>query len=149
MSDDIAREVKLTKRQVVLQIAEKLREEARNEAPERTGELKDSIIVEQVGDEEARVGSPLKYSEHVHDGTDPHKIEAGKKKRGRRRKALKFSIGAQTFIRKSVKHPGTKPNPFFDRASDKIEGWTTDFVAEHIGEAVTRGLKKMTKGGKL
>lgn len=46
----------------------------------------------------------------VNDGTRPHII------RPRQAKALKFKIGGRTVYAKVVHHPGTRANPFLDKA---------------------------------
>lgn len=43
-------------------------------------------------------------------GTGPHIIRA------RRRKALRFVAGGQVIFRRSVHHPGTRANPYLQRA---------------------------------
>ncbi|MFF2612378.1 hypothetical protein [Kitasatospora sp. NPDC058046] len=47
---------------------------------------------------------------YVIEGTRPHII------RPRRAKALRFEVGGRTVFAKVVHHPGTKPNPFLQRA---------------------------------
>lgn len=67
----------------------------------------------------------------LNDGTAPHEITAGDRKvsggrdaSGRFQKSssrpgmLRFSIGGQVIFRRSVHHPGTKPDPFLDAAAD-------------------------------
>lgn len=49
----------------------------------------------------------------VVEGTRPHDILP------RFKKALRFTAVGRVFIRKKVRHPGTKPNPFFDVAREK------------------------------
>lgn len=46
----------------------------------------------------------------VLDGTRPHLI------RPRRAKALRFEVGGDVVFSKLVRHPGTRPNPFLQRA---------------------------------
>ena len=57
-----------------------------------------------------RVGSNLKKTHWVHEGTRPHVI------RPRYKKALKFTSGGTTFIRSSVNHPGIGSTPFLTTA---------------------------------
>lgn len=47
-------------------------------------------------------------------GTEPHEIRA----HGR---ALRFEMNGETMFRKRVQHPGTKPDPYLDKAADKTE----------------------------
>lgn len=60
------------------------------------------------------VGSDVEYAAAVNDGTRPHKITA------KNAKALKFKVGGQTVIVKSVQHPGTRARPFLDRALTEV-----------------------------
>lgn len=54
------------------------------------------------------------YAEMVNDGTRPHLI------RPRRAKALRFTVGGRVVYAKVVHHPGTRPNPFLDKALQKV-----------------------------
>lgn len=47
------------------------------------------------------------------DGTEPHVITA------RNAKALRFTMGGATMFRRSVQHPGTKPDAYLDNAAEK------------------------------
>jgi len=47
------------------------------------------------------------------DGTEPHVITA------RNAKALRFSMGGDMLFRRSVYHPGTKPDAYLDNAAEK------------------------------
>jgi len=73
----------------------------------RTGQLEQSINWEPSGDG-ARVFAGAEHAPHVEFGTRAHVIRP---KPGR--KALRFFIGGNAVIRKSVQHPGTDPQPFF------------------------------------
>jgi len=94
---------------------------AQEEAPEKTGELKGSIDILSITDDEAIVGHKYNdkivvnwgnaktiYPLFVHEGTAAHVIMPKNKK------ALLWNkdIG----YRKKVNHPGTKANPYFKRA---------------------------------
>jgi hypothetical protein len=95
-------------------------------APVDTGRLRASIRVERRSFFGLRqrwtVGSDVAYAPMVNDGTKPHKIRpkrAHTLRRGSRgvvKPALRFKIGGQVVYAKVVNHPGTKPNPFLDRA---------------------------------
>lgn len=50
----------------------------------------------------------------VNDGTRPHVI------RPRAKQVLRFQVGGRTVFAKVVNHPGTKPNPFLDRALREV-----------------------------
>jgi hypothetical protein len=77
------------------------------EAPVKRGGLRRSITSRVETAERGRVGTNLSYARYVQDGTRPHVIRA------KRAKALSWP-GASHPVR-SVKHPGTKANPFIDR----------------------------------
>lgn len=84
---------------------------ARREAPMRTGRLARSISgsVSRGGREGTiRVSAP--YATMVHEGTRAHVIRA------RRRRFLRFESNGSTVFRRSVMHPGTRPNRFLVRA---------------------------------
>lgn len=55
-----------------------------------------------------------KYAAAVHDGSGPHIIRA------RRKQALKFEIGGKVVLARSVRHPGTRPNPWLVNAAERI-----------------------------
>ena len=83
-------------------------------APVDTGRLRASIRVERQSTFGLRqrwtVGSDVEYAPMVNDGTRPHII------RPRRAKALKFTVGGRTVYARVVHHPGTRANPFLDKA---------------------------------
>ena len=82
---------------------------AKREAPVRTGNLRRTITsrVEQ-GGQRGVVGTNAPYARPVHDGSRLHLI------RPVRARALMWK-GAAHPVR-VVKHPGSKANPFFERA---------------------------------
>lgn len=102
---------------LVNQLSRRVAETARAEAPARTGFLRNSIrpapatIVGNkiVGGVEAHA----EYGIFVHQGTKPHMIYP------RKAKALRFTIGGRTVYAKSVRHPGTRPQPFLLTALNK------------------------------
>lgn len=87
-------------------------------APVDTGRLRASIRIESRRTFTFRtvytIGSDVHYAPYVNDGTRPHKI------RPRTKKALKFQVGGRTVFAAVVNHPGTKPNPFLDRALREV-----------------------------
>jgi len=87
--------------------------EARERAPVRTGRLRESISLIKVNDLHYVVGSPLEYAVYVERGTRPHII------RPKRARALRFVVGGETVFARLVRHPGTKPHPFFAHALQK------------------------------
>lgn len=60
------------------------------------------------------VGSNVEYAGYVNDGTGPHVI------RPRTKQFLKFKVGGRTVYAKVVNHPGTRANPFLDRALREV-----------------------------
>ena len=87
-------------------------------APVRTGRLRSSIRAEPPRIFSLRgsvtVGSDLEYAAMVNDGTRPHVI------RPRTKQLLRFQVGGRTVFAKVVNHPGTRPNPFLDRALREV-----------------------------
>lgn len=88
----------------------------RMEAPKRTGQSADAIGYETfvsgltVG---FRIILPDVYSRFVIPGTRAHVILP------RHAKVLRFVVGGQVVFAMRVQHPGTKPNPFHERALNK------------------------------
>jgi HK97 gp10 family phage protein len=119
--------------------------EVRERAPVRTGRLRGSIALIKVNDLHYVVGSPLEYAVFVERGTRPHiirprraralRFEVGgetvfaayvvQPSRGglvitpKRRRALRFEVPRRVVFAKKVEHPGTEPQPFFQRALQK------------------------------
>lgn len=78
--------------------------EAKEIAPRQTSNLARDIQVVRTAKNEVVIGNTklAEYALFVHNGTKPHTIKAKNKK------ALKTPFG----YKKSVKHPGTKANPY-------------------------------------
>lgn len=91
---------------------------ARVLAPVDTGRLRASIRIESRRTLTLRtiytIGSDVSYAPYVNDGTRPHKI------RPKTKKALRFRVGGKTVFAAVVNHPGTKANPFLDRALREV-----------------------------
>lgn len=87
-------------------------------APVKTGRLRASGRIESRRTLGLRtiytVGFDVHYAPLVNDGTKPHKI------RPKTKKALKFNVGGRTVFATVVNHPGTKANPFLDRALQRV-----------------------------
>lgn len=63
----------------------------------------------------ARFGTKAPYAASVHDGSRPHPIRA------RFAKTLRFrNKGGVVVFPVAVRHPGTHPNPWLQRAADRI-----------------------------
>jgi hypothetical protein len=95
-------------------------------APVDTGRLRASIRVERRSTFGLRqrwtVGSDVAYAPLVNDGTKPHVIRPKRahtlrrSSRGIVKPALRFKLNGKIVYFAKVNHPGTKPNPFLDRA---------------------------------
>lgn len=102
--------------------------------PRKKGHLKENILIKEDTPLHKRVHTNYryKYAEYVEYGTGPHVI------RPRNKKALWWP-GAEHPVRE-VYHPGTSPNPFFqrgiERAMPKVNRKFKDF------ESYVLGLKK-------
>jgi len=83
-------------------------------APVDTGRLRASIRLESRRDLLLRtkwtIGSDVVYAPYVNDGTRPHII------RPRTKQVLRFKVGGRIVYARVVHHPGTKAQPFLDRA---------------------------------
>ena len=92
-------------------------------APVKTGELRDSITKRSVGlHGEVTVGAP--HGVFVALGTRPHLIMPV------RARALRFEAGGRIVFTKLVHHPGTRPNPFVQRAADIVQGLIPDIFQD-------------------
>lgn len=125
----------LKSRALITQVVGILRQAAVAEAPERDGTLRREV--------QERIDSPYAgavefqapHAIYVYEGTAPHTIEA------RPGRTLRFVVNGATLFRRRVRHPGTKPNRFLDRAVRRAqpaieragEGWLVD-----VAVAVTR-----------
>lgn len=98
-----------TKRDAMQRAVLVVEAQAKREAPVRTGNLRRTITsrVERGGDRGV-IGTNATYARAVHDGSRPHLI------RPRQAKALYWK-GARHPVR-VVNHPGSRGNPFFERA---------------------------------
>ncbi|MDR1008027.1 MAG: HK97 gp10 family phage protein [Campylobacteraceae bacterium] len=125
--------------------------EAQKLAPKVTGELRQSIEVASVTDEEATVkhGNSARLTvitanhEHiiypifVHEGTAAHTIEPKNKK------ALAWGRGDNRMVRRKVLHPGTKAQPYFSNA---IKSPEIDRVISEYGDEVVKDLSISVEG---
>lgn len=86
--------------------------------PQKTGQLRRGNQSEVVASGDyGRVFNQVPYANYVHGGTRPHVIRP-RSPGG----VLAFKIGGQMVFTKRVNHPGTKANPFYDRAIEQSEG---------------------------
>ena len=119
-----------TKQQLVKRLAEVAYYEAFYGAPWRTGKLARSIVTE-IEDGEAKIQALAPYAKFVVEGTRPHKIHPA----GANVLVFKAKSGSLVFTR-LVRHPGTKPNPFLQRAVDKAREQIDDIWAELFEDLV-------------
>ena len=118
---------------VLVSMADDIAEAMRTEAPVKTGKLRDSIRVKVDGDRIIIGPDGADYAVYVEYGTEPHEIRA---KAGG---VLVFEINGKTVFATVVHHPGTKPNPFAERAAQRF----LDSLGEKAAEA---GVKLITGG---
>jgi HK97 gp10 family phage protein len=99
-------------------------------APWKTGKLAGSIVKE-VGDGEAEVQALAPYAVFVEFGTAPHEI------RPVNASVLAFEAGGKMVFTPLVRHPGSKANPFMERAAEdtrsKVGAVFADLCLELIG----------------
>jgi hypothetical protein len=100
------------------EVSPEIEESIKNEAPKRTGALKDSITHRKsfgFSGVAVEYGSRLPYASYVEEGTPPHIIRA------RNVKNLRFQGRSGDIVYAPyVNHPGTRPNPFSQRAVERI-----------------------------
>ncbi len=123
---------------------EMLRSEAAREAPVIKGRLRGDITVLSQHSGEITVGNTalIDYAKYVYFGTKPHTIKP------KRKKALKTPFGAF----KKVNHPGTKANPYLDRALEGmissgklnrlLDGFADD-MSEVMFKNISEGFKNI------
>ena len=93
-------------------------------APWKTGKLAGSIVKE-VGDGEASIQALVPYAVYVVKGTAPHEI------RPVNASCLAFEApGGGLVFNGLVHHPGTKPNPFMERAAEDARSKAEEVFAE-------------------
>lgn len=77
-----------------------------------TGTTRANIREEMTAPLKGKVTSAGKVAVFLNEGTNPHEI------RGKRGGVLRFQVQGETFFRKVVHHPGTKPRPYMDQAAE-------------------------------
>jgi HK97 gp10 family phage protein len=100
-------------------------------APWKTGKLARSIVKEIDEDGEASIKALAPYAIYVVKGTSPHEIRPVNASV----LAFKAMSGDMVFTR-LVRHPGTKPNPFLQRAVDKARENVEEIFAELFEELI-------------
>ena len=80
----------------------------------KSGLLRFSVHTEDINENVSIVGTKIEYAPHVEFGTVPHVILP------KNAKALRFKgKGGKYVFAKRVNHPGTEPNPFFERGVER------------------------------
>jgi HK97 gp10 family phage protein len=119
-----------TKQLLIKRLAEVAYYEAFYNAPWKTGKLARSIVIE-LEEGEAKLQALAPYARFVVEGTRPHEIHPA----GASVLVFKAASGDLVFTR-LVRHPGTKPNPFLQRAVDKAREQIDDIWAELFEDLV-------------
>ena len=131
--DEVAKTFDKELRQMLVErLAEVAYAEAFYGAPWKTGKLARSIVKEINEDGEAWIRALASYAVHVEKGTAPHEI------RPMNASVLAFkAAGGDMVFTRLVRHPGTKPNPFMQRAVDKAREKVEETFAELFVELIS------------
>ncbi|MGE4517307.1 MAG: HK97 gp10 family phage protein [Arcobacteraceae bacterium] len=125
----------------LFRVGSEIANDAKDLAPYATGNLERDIQVfdDNISNLEIEIGNSklTPYARFVHDGTEPHEI------RPKNKKALKTPFG----VRKKVNHPGTKANPYLQKAVDNYNfnpalSELGDKISEDVFESIKKSLKK-------
>lgn len=101
-------------------------------APKDHGRLAGGFDIDRFGPLAWKIGTAVEYAEWVHEGTGL--FGPGKKPiRPKNAKVLRFEIDGKTIFARSVR--GQKPNRYVDRAIDKSENRTNEFVRTSLQRA--------------
>ncbi|MBT0160671.1 hypothetical protein G4O51_11895 [Candidatus Bathyarchaeota archaeon A05DMB-2] len=112
------------KQQLIERLADVAWAEAFYGAPWRTGRLAESIV-KDVYEGEARIQALAPYAMYVVKGTAPHEI------RPVNASCLRFETAEGDIVfTKLVRHPGTKPNPFMQRAAEEARSQVEQIFAQ-------------------
>jgi hypothetical protein len=99
-------------------------------SPVKTGYLA-STVYKDFGFGEGKIGTAASYAEAVEKGTRPHEI------RPINGSILAFKVAGKMMFTPLVHHPGTKANPFIERAADvalgKVDLVFADLWLELVG----------------
>jgi hypothetical protein len=119
-----------TKQLLIERLAEVAYYEAFYTAPWKTGKLAPSIVTE-IKEGEAKLQALAPYAKFVVEGTRPHEIHPASAN------VLVFNTKSGDLVfTKLVRHPGTKPNPFLQRAVDKAREQIDSIWAELFEDLV-------------
>ena len=131
--DEVAETLDTELRQMLVErLADVAYSEAFYGAPWKTGKLARSIVKEIDEYGKATIKALAPHAVHVIKGTAPHEI------RPVNASVLAFKLAGRNMVfTKLVRHPGTKPNPFLQRAVDKarenVEEIFTELFEDLIG----------------
>jgi len=130
--DEVAETLDKELRQMLVErLAEVAYTEAFYGAPWKTGKLARSIIKEIDEDGEASIKALAPHAVYVIKGTAPHEIHPVNAS------VLAFkAAGRDMVFTRLVRHPGTKPNPFLQRAVDKAREKVEETFAELFVELI-------------
>jgi HK97 gp10 family phage protein len=110
---------------IIIQIENKAKREAPVNKSFGGGNLRQSIRSQMKGPLQGIVAVGAEYGIYVHEGTRPHEIRiVNKKVLANKRTGQIFGV--------RVKHPGTKPNPFLQRAVDENMGFIDNEFAKVV-----------------
>lgn len=122
----------------LFRVAGEIVNDAKDLAPYQTGNLERDIQVwdDNISKLEIEVGNSklAPYAVFVHDGTKPHEI------RPKNKKALKTPFG----VRKKVNHPGTKANPYLQKA---VENYNFKPALDDLGDKICEDVFENIKKG--
>lgn len=98
---------------------------AKREAPVNKGtaggNLRQSITSRMTGPARGEVQVGVEYGIFVEEGTKPHIIRPLHKRVLASRSSGRRQGGEYTYFGREVHHPGTRPNPFFQRGVDRAQ----------------------------
>lgn len=121
--DELRAQVRLTAIDRVQTATARMTEDLKQAAPVVTGELKRRTGAEFTGETASEVRAEavidVTYAEFVTMGTRPHVI----KPRTKQALAFYWPKAGGTVIVKSVNHPGTQANEFFQRVIDRWQSY--------------------------
>ena len=92
-------------------------------APWKTGWLAQSIV-KRIEEYEAYIEALAPHAKYVVKGTSPHEI------RPVNSSVLAFEVAGRMVFTPLVRHPGSKPNPFMQRAVEDARNKTEETFAE-------------------
>jgi HK97 gp10 family phage protein len=121
-----------TTQRVLVEVANFILTEMEVRVPVDTGELRQSLRVQVVGDT-VRIGPTAEHGVYVEFGTRPHVIRP-KNPDG----VLAFTVNGRKVFAKVVNHPGTKAQPFVRPA---FQAWV-DRLGGMVEEANVKVLKE-------